>query len=356
MQRVSSTISGNSVIRIFRQSEILLFGENIFVEGDLPVKSAVLRLPMKMGLSGLKMEDGTLYYLDDTTQDWSEAPTSIVPEIENLFRKLLAFPYPNATTRENVQFEFNRDMGTVSVRTYNDEDGDFTVACEIKAKPAAVIDEDAAFGLKEDEPIGRTTTGSQSPINFWTASQQSFPTVAQDKKSGLVNTVTAAVPSASAVHEAALLDNIRELRMLLSLAAERAGGPGSGGNQELTEHLSEIEIANMNKRVARKGVSNALSPQSAFKKRPAPDNGGNVNILRETMKQALLSISHRATSPTVQMVALDQSKQPSYMARGGARTNTWLDGQFYINILRAHRREGRSDTLESKFYLERRSD
>lgn len=123
---------------------------------------------MPEAIAGLRMEGGAVLRLNDQTQDWESAPTSMVPQIEELLRRLEASEYPETTVRENAILKRERDIGIGSVESFKDEDGDLTVTYLSVPKPDAEINEDAAFGLEpvdESPSFGGDAGGGHSHEN-----------------------------------------------------------------------------------------------------------------------------------------------------------------------------------------------
>lgn len=100
-----------------------------------------------MAIKGLKVENGAVFSFDELTDRWERAGPGLIPDLEELLRKLESFSYSGSNQRENIVFEKEFDVGLGSVKSRIDEDGDlvYTLQKDDQLSDDDQLDEDLDF-------------------------------------------------------------------------------------------------------------------------------------------------------------------------------------------------------------------
>lgn len=285
-------------------------------------------------IAGLKIEGNTVLSLNQQTQDWECAPTALIPQLEELFRRLESFDYPETTVRENIIFEKEHDIGTASVKSFKDEDGDLTVTYQCLSKPDIEINEDAAFGI---EPQG-ARRDSQECVSHWELNPERVsPTRMPDGN-------PSDSPLMRPIKDAAITEALEDLRVFEAEAKRK---------KHLYEGISnESTPAKASKRTARKSVSfqDAAKFGCCFQKRPIRNNRTSLDVFIEQMKRIFLEAGYSRGGPQKKGENRDRV---SFISKKYHLKNPSGDSSLFINMLKSNRKNEIRDTLEENFYLER---
>lgn len=95
---------------------------------------------------GLKIEKNEVYKTTkDSPKEWKPAKSEFLGDIEEFVRKLERFNFPSVTSKENVIFENEKDIGTGIIKDFIDRDGDKTYQFQPIEEKEVEINEDMEF-------------------------------------------------------------------------------------------------------------------------------------------------------------------------------------------------------------------
>lgn len=122
-----------------------------------------------MILKGLKMENNTVFTLNDSTGEWETGSESTIPVLESLLKRLEKVKYADKNIKENVIFDQEYNIGIGSVKSFKDEDGDlvYQVNNGVKKQKIMKVDEDLDFGYFGDSQTTEFNKEKNGSINFW---------------------------------------------------------------------------------------------------------------------------------------------------------------------------------------------
>lgn len=284
---------------------------------------------------GLKIEDDVLYCLESNDGEWTEAPTSHISRLESLLSYLRTCKYSSRSIKTNEILESSRDAGDISVRSYKDEDGDFTLNCQIKAQPKeTALDEDVAFGLPPSA-AKNTTKAEKTPAeaaNPWTKKKD---TKRPDDGLGAPKiSKVSAPPKPAAVHE-------------LEKAVKNVNIKSCDAQNDTSRSVASQKVKAPAKG-ARKTVSGA-NAHDVFKKRKQPDANGSNGAAKRQFMSALLR-NNTALKACKKEMLNDNLEAVAYKSPGFRSSNPYLDGWFYITLIKSSKEK---DAVTAGFALER---
>ncbi|KAI4291345.1 hypothetical protein PAPHI01_0619 [Pancytospora philotis] len=291
-------------------------------------------------IAELKIEDGVVLATNGESGDWAVAQTSMIPELEELLRRLQTAVYPAKTRRENVSFDRACDIASGSIKAFKDEDGDFTVTYEQTAQPSIVVDEDAAFGLGAAAEIPE----QEFAVNHWgTAKSKELADASKAK----------AVPKAAqktAVKPDAFEDALSDLHIRRP-GADGGREPPVGQFAVALEKEAPLRTPESKKRAAvKRTADHMVAPAPCYKKRPARDSkpsnlrfisGVRTLLLNSNCKKRRKNAANRGANEPV-----------SFISRRLACASRNIDPRLFINSIRFNRKRNNRSVFESNFHLE----
>lgn len=121
-----------------------------------------------MEVKRLKVENDTVLVSASHNGKWAVADKTHISSLQTVLRRLESRSFVDRSIREDVEFKREFSVGTGSVKSFKDEDGDFICTYETKAKETpGHIDEDLEF-----EQVDSTRT--VEPVNLWEAREKAL--------------------------------------------------------------------------------------------------------------------------------------------------------------------------------------
>ncbi|KAI5148632.1 hypothetical protein ENBRE01_0447 [Enteropsectra breve] len=109
-------------------------------------------------ITGLKIDNGRVYITEKDDAKWMQASVAKIEALEALQRMLEDFKYPTKIKKKSDKLQEEQDIGSGTMKSVLDEDGDISYIYKKAAKKIIHLDEDAEFG--------HSAHGSTS-INHW---------------------------------------------------------------------------------------------------------------------------------------------------------------------------------------------
>lgn len=301
-------------------------------------------------LLGLKLEEGMPFVLDEKTKDWIPAPTSAIPEMDALLRRMEQFSYPSRTVRENIILEKEFDIGTGRVKSFQDEDGDLTVVFRHLPRHSEHIDEDAAFGLGVSSAIlPSTNTASEG----WPVQQGLGASPVQTPSMG-----SALEACESWFQEASTSAALEDLELIeragMSPKKVRAGETENEPHPETrppSADSSFLPPAPPKVRAAKKTHSLPSTERAVrlFKKRPA----SSIERLADAKKSGMRTLLLRAEpySGSRDSGAREPGPRISFIAKNTQLAGSKEDSVLLTSMIRFNKMNNVRGVFEENFYL-----
>jgi len=125
-----------------------------------------------MEVKRLKMENNTVLVSDCHDGKWTTADKTHISSLQRVLGRLESHSFASRSIKEDMVFNKEFKVGTGSVKSFKDEDGDFICTYEDKAGETAVqIDEDLEFEKPEHVPKPRAV----EPVNLWGGKAEAEP-------------------------------------------------------------------------------------------------------------------------------------------------------------------------------------
>lgn len=129
-----------------------------------------------MEIKRLKMENSAVLFSDSHDGKLTLADQSQIPDIQTLLRRVETHSYINKSKKENLEFNKDLKVGTGSMKSFKDEDGDFICRYESKDNTTPIqIDEDFEF-----EQVDNMSAPDTS--NLWVKREQPMKTDRTESK------------------------------------------------------------------------------------------------------------------------------------------------------------------------------
>jgi len=134
----------------------------------------------------LKIDNNVVYTTDKQSKKWVEATSSILDGIKRLANRLVNIKYSGKNTYDNIVFEKEVIVGAGSVKSFKDNDGDFTIMYKgVASKNQEKFNEDEAFGINDTfERVAITTNLLDRPVNHWGGSEAKGESAAKSVAQG----------------------------------------------------------------------------------------------------------------------------------------------------------------------------
>lgn len=307
-----------------------------------------------MNITDIKIDSDTVLFMNDESKTWEEMPTSFIDDLERLVREIEHFDFPKTTQRVPVYFETKYDLGTSSVSSVKDGDGDITYTFYNSAKNTVQIDEDAAFEDNSYISTANSRNSGSREVNLWATEKKSKDNISSsknriEKESREKNTHHSKTKESHNISEKVERLSIQDIE------------PSKKKSKRLVENIastrpSEIEASSTKKMLVcvKLGKIPKAVPREEIKsipKRNTRKNEANnkINDLRQKMKIAFLELALEDSGS--KKTKKTSSGEVKYMKAGKEFNRTKDDCLMYINYCKYVSKYSITGLFESNFFI-----